>query len=187
MARIRRAAPGYTLKPEEIKSTSTTLGMGVSYSIIRQRQENLTGRAAFDWQDTSSNILGTPLTRDAIRVLQFGLNYQIADAWNGQNGLSGTFSHGVDTLAASQPGQLNLSRAGATPDFAKFNLDVSRLQGLTESWAVFAAASGQLATDPLYSSEQFGYGGQAFGRAYDNSEITGDEGIDVSPFSALAS
>ena len=39
------------------------------------------------------------------------------------------------------------------------------------------SASAQTASGTLYSSEQFGYGGQNFGRAYDSSEITGDHGI----------
>ena len=54
------------------------------------------------------------------------------------------------------------------------------LQGVTPNWSLFAAASGQVASGPLYSSEQFGYGGQAFGRAYDASEITGDHAVAAS-------
>ena len=174
------AAPGYTLKPEEIKSTSTNFGAAFNYSLIRQRQENLTGRIAFESQDTESDILGTPLTRDYIRALRFGLNYQIADKWNGQNALNGTLSQGLPILGASPAGQANLSRAGATPDFTKFNIDASRLQGIIDDWSLYNALSAQIASGPLYSSEQFGYGGQAFGRAYDNSEITGDQGIEGS-------
>jgi hemolysin activation/secretion protein len=37
--------------------------------------------------------------------------------------------------------------------------------------------SGQIASKPLFSSEEFGYGGQDFGRAYDPSELVGDSGI----------
>lgn len=38
----------------------------------------------------------------------------------------------------------------------------------------------QIASGALYSSEEFGYGGQSFGRAYDASEITGDHGAAAS-------
>ena len=174
------AVPGYTLKPEDIKSVSTIVGAAFDYSIIRQRQENLSGRIAFERQDTDSDILGTPLTRDAIRALRLGFTYQLADLWNGQNGLNGTLSHGLNIFGASQPGQENLSRAGATSDFTKFNIDVSRLQSIGDNWGLLTALSAQIASGPLYSSEQFGYGGQAFGRAYDNSEIIGDRGINGS-------
>ena len=43
-----------------------------------------------------------------------------------------------------------------------------------------AALSGQWASGPLYSSEEFGYGGKNFGRAYDQSELTGDHGVAAS-------
>lgn len=39
-----------------------------------------------------------------------------------------------------------------------------------------SSAAGQFTSNTLYSSEEFGYGGQAFGRAYDSSELTGDNG-----------
>ena len=174
------AAPGYTLKAEDIKSASTNFGTAFDYALIRQRQENLTGRIAFETQDTQTDILGTPLTRDYIRALRFNLDYQIADRWNGQNTLDGTLSQGLPILGASPTGQLNLSRANATPDFTKFNFDASRLQGITNDWSLYNSLATQIASGPLYSSEQFGYGGQAFGRAYDNSEITGDQGIEGS-------
>jgi hemolysin activation/secretion protein len=174
------AAPGYTLKPEEIRSYSTTLGTALDYSIIRQRQENLTGRISLELHDTDTDILGTPLTKDDIRAVRFNLNYQKADSWAGQNMVDATLSQGLPFLGASRPGQLDLSRAGANPDFTKFNLGASRLQNIVDAWDMYAATSGQLASGPLYSSEQFGYGGQAFGRAYDDSEITGDEGIAAS-------
>ena len=171
------AAPGYTLKSQEIRSDSTLLGVGFNYKLIRQREENLTGRIAFESRDTSSDILNTPLTRDTIRALRAGLTYETADGWNGYDSLSGTVSQGLDILGASPAGQLNLSRAQATPDFTKFEASFNRIQSLSPSWGLVTGAAMQVASGPLYSSEEFGYGGQAFGRAYDDSEITGDHGL----------
>ncbi|MDR3449126.1 MAG: ShlB/FhaC/HecB family hemolysin secretion/activation protein [Alphaproteobacteria bacterium] len=173
------AVPGYTLQPYDIRSHSTIYGTAIDYSIIRQRQQNLSGRVAFEAQDTEADILDTPLTRDYVRALRFGLTYQLADIWNGQNAVTGTLSQGVAILGASPQGQENLSRSEAKPNFTKFNLDASRLQGVTQDWSVFLATAAQVASGPLYSSEQFGYGGQVFGRAYDDSEITGDNGINA--------
>lgn len=42
---------------------------------------------------------------------------------------------------------------------------------------MLTSAEGQLASGALFSSEEFGYGGQVFGRAYDASEIMGDHGL----------
>jgi hemolysin activation/secretion protein len=174
------ANPGYTLKPEEIQSRSTSFGAALEYSLIRQRQENLNAKITFESRDASTDILGTQLTRDYIRAARFGLNYQRDDAWSGQNALGATVSQGLPLLGASPAGQVNLSRAEAKPDFTKLNFDASRLQGLGEDWGAYTALTGQVSSMPLYSSEQFGYGGQAFGRAYDDSEIIGDQGVAVS-------
>jgi len=42
---------------------------------------------------------------------------------------------------------------------------------------LFGEIRGQLTADPMLSSEEFGYGGWALGRAYDPSEISGDRGL----------
>jgi hemolysin activation/secretion protein len=171
------AQPGYTLKREDIESDSTLLGVALDYKIIRQRQENLTARVAFESRNTDSDILDTPLTRDYIRALRANLAYETADGWNGYDQFSGTLSQGLDIFGASPAGQLNLSRAEATPDFTKFEASFNRLQPLNQRFTLVTAAAMQVASGPLYSSEEFGYGGQAFGRAYDDSEITGDHGV----------
>ena len=171
------AQPGYTLKVDDINSASNLVGVAFDYKLLRQREENLTTRLAFESRETDSDIVGTPLTRDSIRVLRAGLTYETTDGWNGFNSLSGTLSQGLDILGASPAGQLNLSRAEATPDFTKFEASFNRIQALNASWGLVTSAAMQVASGPLYSSEEFGYGGQAFGRAYDDSEITGDHGV----------
>lgn len=173
------SAPGYTLEPQKIRSHSPTLGAGLNYSIVRQRQENLSARFVVEMHNVDTNILGVPLTRDRVRTARFNLNYQAIDGWNGLNMFDARLSQGVPFLGESRAGQLNLSRAEAEPDFTKLDISLSRQQAITADWNVFGALSGQSASGPLYSSEQFGYGGQSFGRAYDDSEITGDEGIEA--------
>ncbi len=43
--------------------------------------------------------------------------------------------------------------------------------------ALQASATGQVASRSLMSSEEFGFGGSTFGRAYDSSELSGDSGM----------
>lgn len=175
-----RSAPGFTLAPEQIRSRTVFLGAAFDYSIIRQRQENLSLRLALEAQNTHSDVKGAPLTRDAIRAARATLAYEIEDPWGGQNSLTTTVSRGLNAFGASPAGARNLSRASARPDFTKASFDASRLQPLGRGFSLLASTSAQVASGPLYSSEQFGYGGQAYGRAYDNSEITGDKGLNAS-------
>lgn len=172
-----KSAPGYVLSPQEIKSNAVNASIGVNYQVIRQRRENLKLTAALDARNSHSTILGTELSKDKIRAVRLKAAYDKTDNWQGYNVATAVLSHGIDGLGASDANALNLSRAGAKPDFTKLELDLKRLQYINQDWGAQISLMGQKASGSLYSSEEFGYGGQAFGRAYDQSEVTGDEGI----------
>ncbi len=172
-----RSEPGHSLKRNEIKSKSSNLGLGLRLQLIRQRLENLSFGLKLTLKNSSSDILGAPLTKDKIRALRASFDYDFADKFKGYNIIGLTLSRGLNFLGASDRGDLNLSRAQARPDFTKADLSLTRFQNLGTNWLAVSSISGQWASGPLYSAEEFGYGGQAFGRAYDPSEITGDQGL----------
>jgi hemolysin activation/secretion protein len=171
------SAPGYLLKVQEIEGKTLTYSGGAAYQWVRQRDQNFSTRAGLEWRDTETHILGTVLSRDKIRVLRLNAAYDVTDTWNGYNMLNVTLSQGLNVFNASKRNEGNLSRAQARPDFRKIEFNSARLQGLGGGFQAVLSTSGQFASGPLYSSEEFGYGGQAFGRAYDNSEIIGDHGL----------
>jgi hemolysin activation/secretion protein len=174
---IVQAMPGFTLANSEIDSFSSFMSAGLSYQWIRQRDENLSIKAALENRNVTSDILGAPLTRDRIRALRLTANYDVSDSWQGFNTVTATLSHGINGFGSSNKNDPFISRAGAVPDFTKAELSFSRVQGITPNWSLYAAASAQWASGILFSSEQFGYGGQTYGRAFDSSEITGDRGV----------
>lgn len=174
------STPGYTLKVQDIKSKTYVLGAAASYQWIRQRDESLSTRVGFDWVNSQSDILGSPLSYDDIRVLRVGTTYSFFDSWSGYSLLNFEISKGIDALGASKKGDLDISRAEANPDFTKIQANISRAQNLPNNLQILFGLSGQIASSPLYSSEEFGFGGRGFGRAYDGSEIVGDEGIKTS-------
>lgn len=174
---MTRAHPGYSLEVYDIDSMSLSQGVALSYQALRQRQQNLSFKLAFDRKDIRSDILGVPLTRDHIRALRLSSSYDMSDNWQGYNSITATLSRGLNFMGSSDKDDRNLSRSHALPDFTKGELSLSRLQGITDNWSALFTASGQLASGVLYSSEQYGYGGQNFGRAYDTSDITGDHGV----------
>lgn len=172
--------PGYTLEPQDVKGNSYGLELEVSHPYIRSRSENLYVSGAFDIRETENKILGTRLFRDRVRAVRLGTTYDFADNWRGTNLISAKFSQGLDILNTRESGSPDLSRAQGRTDFNKIEASLARLQALSDAWSVFAVASGQFSGSPLLSSEEFGYGGQVFGRAYDASEITGDSGYAAS-------
>jgi len=172
--------PGYTLEDFSISSSAHSFGMSLNYQFIRQRQETLSAKFAINSINSFSDILGAPLVRDDIRVLRTGFTYDLVDRWNGSNSLDFTLSKGINGFGSSEADDIHLSRVGAKPDFTKVELTASRLQEINKDIALFISSAGQIASGTLYSTEQFGYGGQSFGRAYDFSEIMGDKGVNGS-------
>jgi len=73
-----------------------------------------------------------------------------------------------------------LSRRNGKYNFSKVNLEYSRLQYLsfiTPGLNILGSVIGQYAFSQLLSDEEFGVGGDEFGRVYDPSELTGDHGL----------
>jgi hemolysin activation/secretion protein len=187
MANRTRSAPGYTLADLGTHTTGEELLLGVKHEFIRQRSEDLTLGLNFDYRD-GTTLLKTvdptraPSTDDKIRALRLNGVWNEADALNGQDQLNVELSHGLPILDASrfakQFAPNNASRPYGDPEFTKLIVGAARTTGLGGDWALLTAMLGQTSFgSALLSGEQFGLGGSAFGRGYDPSEVTGDEGI----------
>jgi hemolysin activation/secretion protein len=68
-------------------------------------------------------------------------------------------------------------RFGADASYFYLRADVSRTQPLPANWVLFARMSGQHASQPLISNEQFGAGGADSVRGYTEFERVGDRGL----------
>jgi len=178
-----RAAPGYTLADLGTHTTGEGILLGVKHEFVRQRSEDLTLGLNFDYRDGTTLLKTVPPDRapssdDRIRALRLTGAYDVADRWGGQNQLNVELSHGLPIFNASPFAQPNASRLYGDPQFTKLVVGASRTTPLGGDFALLAAAQGQTAFgSALLSGEQFGLGGAAFGRGYDPSEVTGDDGI----------
>ncbi|MBN9417185.1 MAG: ShlB/FhaC/HecB family hemolysin secretion/activation protein [Candidatus Eremiobacteraeota bacterium] len=133
---------------------SSNLGLAVSHKFIR------------------NNFFGgqQPFSRDEYNSAR--LTYQ-AD-WRSLNGrtlLQAAYTQGLGGTPASDP---LVSRAGASGGFAKFNVDLARIQNLDTGLYALFRASGQYATQPLYVAEQFAVGGPDTVRGYPQAQLLGD-------------
>lgn len=176
-ARRSWSKPGDTLSVFEMASVQSTLRFGVSHPFIRSRAETLRGDLDFTVRNSRSRSFGILLSEDRTRPLTAGLTYDFADSLQGSNLIQTQASYGLNVFNATRTGTPNLSRADARSDFRKLTLLAERNQPLPEQFAVRLAAQGQYSPDKLLSSEEFGLGGSAYGRAFDSSEITGDNGL----------
>ena len=111
-----------------------------------------------------------------VRALRGGASYDTSDKFSGTDLLSFEASQGVSWFNATDGGAGRTNLA-ANPNFLKLNMDASRIQDLTHGFSLLTAATGQVSSNALPSSEQMSLGGVGFGQAYDGGEIGGDQGV----------
>jgi hemolysin activation/secretion protein len=167
--------PGLPVSPVlNYETRSTIAEAGLSYPVIRARERNLTLTGLMFLTDDEGDILAAPNTRDRLRGLRARVDGDFADRFLGINQINVTFSQGIEGFGATENGNPLASRAAGRVDFSKIESTMSRLQPLFGSVSALFAAYAQYAFTPLLVSEQCGYGGRFFGRAFDPSQLLGD-------------
>src|SRR5229473_2723405 len=135
----------------------------------------LTGAAGFS-NVSESDVLG-PFYNDHIRTVSLTSDYRLQDNFGGNNYFTLMWRQGLDILGASHKGVDFLSRDGASGNFSVIDFWFTRYQTLSDAWSVKMSGAGQIASGPLFTSQQFYLGGAAFGRGYGSAEISGDNGV----------
>ncbi len=176
-ANANATKPGDTLRPFNVKGESQSLTIGAAHPWIRSRRENLTLKGGYTYRYSKTDILGQMFSKDSNRILRAGAAYDFADGWNGVNLVELTLSQGLACCGARDAGAQGLGRANAKPDFSFARLDLVRVQAIDAEFRLNLGASAQYALAQLPSAEQFGYGGELYGRAFDPSALTGDHGV----------
>ena len=161
------------LKALQYTSQSLAIDLGLSYPVIRSREKNLTLSGFAFLSNDEGDILAAPNSRDRLRGLRFKADFDRADTTSAITQGNITFSQGIDGLGSTTNGDPLASRANGRVDFTKIEGMISRIQPLRHSFSIKAAVEGQYALTPLLASEQCGYGGSSFGRAFDPSETYG--------------
>jgi hemolysin activation/secretion protein len=175
-----RSKPGTeTLQLLEYKTRGDLLEAGLSYPFIRSREKNVIATALFFMSNDRSDILGDLNTLDRLRGFRLKSDIDFVDPLRAVNQINLVVSQGIDGLGASDIGSLNLSRANGRTDFTRFEATFSRLQPLPAGFSLLLAAYTQWSRTALLSPELCGYGGRAFGRAYDPSELVGDTCVEL--------
>ncbi len=178
---VRRSwsRPGDSVRPLELDSLTSSVRVGLSHPFLRSRAETLRGEVSVSYRNSRTTALANPLSEDRLRSLSADLSYDVSDGWGGSNVVSLQLSKGLDILRSSRSGSAGLTRVGGRSDYRKANLTAQRNQKLDDAHILVLAGEAQYSPDELLSSEEFGVGGKAYGRAFDSSEISGDSGFSV--------
>lgn len=174
--------PGYDLAQFDVHGRSAQWGARLKHPFIRTRNLSLFGRAGFDLRNVRTTNNVETQRQDNIRAARLGGRFEVLDSLLGAgatafNILDAEVSRGLDVFGASDGNDPNVSRPAADASFWKLNAEYQRLQRLSPEVNLLLGVTGQMANEPLFASEEFGVGGQAYGRGYDPSEILGDDGI----------
>ncbi len=142
--------------------TATTAGWDVSYPLLRSPLRHVQFNLSYDNKALRNSANGVA-NAYGIQVLNASLAASLTDGWAGG---------GVTTANAA------LTRGDKSTEgaYTKLNLGISRLQSLSGSLSLYAAASAQRADRNLDSSEKLYLGGASGVRAYPASEAGGSEG-----------
>jgi len=154
----------------------------VDFPLVRSRSENINLSAGVTYLNSVTKLLGSPFSNDRLRYLTLRATFDAADTFLGDvypasNLIEAEASQGLDVLDASRNGATDLSRANGRNDFTLFDATATRIQTLADRISLKLSATGQISRTPLLTPVQFGLGGSQFGRGYEPSELTGDEGI----------
>lgn len=177
-ASVSSGAPdlGAALGGFPLETDSRQLRAELGIPLVRTRTSNLRTRLALTWHDGESTIGGERFSADTLSAVRLGATWDWSDPRAGVNVLDVELGKGIGAFGASQPGAGDASRPGGDPRFWKATLYAARLQSLSHGFSALLAVSGQYAFENLLSPEEFAFGGEQFGRAYDPSELVGDSG-----------
>jgi hemolysin activation/secretion protein len=174
--------PGGTLAALNPLGEGETGSAFLSAPLIRTRTHSLTVSGGFTFENNRLDLLDVRFNEDRVRYLSLGATYDFSDTalsyrMPGLTVLRIQVDQGLNILDATTTGSPDLSRAKGHSDFTVVYAEATRVQALSPQVSVALAAAGQWSATQLLVSQQFGLGGQRFGRGYEPSELIGDEGL----------
>jgi hemolysin activation/secretion protein len=169
--------PGDERRLDEDVTRTDSFEVRASIVPLQSIRSALTLTAAAGFSNVSERDMFGQIYNDHIRTVSLTSDYRLQDNFGGNNYFTLMYRQGLDILGASHFGDDFLSRDGAAGNFSVMDAWFARYQTLTDAWSVKIVAAGQIASGPLFTSQQFYLGGAAFGRGYGSAEISGDNGI----------
>ena len=166
-----KTAPGSSLSQFDMRGNSSKYNLSVNQPLYVSTAQRLTLQSALYRLSSNNNAYTSqPLYNDQITALSLGLNYQ-GVFWQTYHDMNVSSTVGIPFNHMPTP-----SVEYAKPNFVRLNLNTSDTHYFTQNTSVAFGSAFQLTPNTLVSSEQLGYGGSTFGRAFVPSVISGDNG-----------
>ena len=148
------------------------MGASVSYQQVRSQTFSLTLSGALQSKRYTNNIGSRE--RYNIHALPLTVNFDVSDRLNG-----GAVTYGALTAMTARVGSDNLPTASRDKSFRKLNLDIARIQRVTDRLQASVKASGQYTNDNIDATEFLSTSGPSAVRAFPVGEFSGHRGWSV--------
>lgn len=165
-------ALGYT-------GTAETLSLHFQHNFKRSRDVNVYGTIRFDMKSLEDEAKSMSYNNPkSARNWVYGINGDSLDRFwtGGKNTFSLSYTHGDLSIDDERQRVYDAGTARTAGHFGKWNLELTRLQHVSERVSLYLSYHRQWAMKNLDSSEKFSLGGPHGVRAYPVGEASGDDG-----------
>jgi hemolysin activation/secretion protein len=159
--------------------------IGFIHEFARTRLGSASIGLAFNVKSATFDAPPSVLYDDKLTTARLDAQWERIDTrFRGVNRVTVSYTHGFNdllgALGAYDPNapavDSHVSRLGASGEFNKINIQLQRLQRITQYTSLVLRVDGQYTSDPLVSLEQFSMGGPDSVRAYPVAEVLAEKG-----------
>ena len=162
----------------DLALVGNSYGVGIGYSMVlsRTRQRSLWLDLDLHTLVSDQSLRGYRFRDDHLTVLSTTLR-STGTVAGGTLNVSAQANFGLPVLGATQEGDPLASRSDGDARYVTGNFAADWTRTVAGPLSIALASVAQIASRPLLATAEISLGGPAFGRAYDYSERTGDEGV----------
>ncbi len=172
-------AVGRELQVLDLRGDANVYGAFLRHPFIRSSRANLDFNAGMMWQDINNSLLSQQISRDRLRGLILGVSGDWAED-DARNFFNVRMTQDVGTLLGGLSAGDPFSSRQAGGGYNAWNIDLARVQRLSDQSWMFLRGSHQFAFSPLPTAQQFGVGGIDSVRGYRQAGYLGDGGYSLS-------
>lgn len=167
-------APSFGFGKRDVASQYASLAL--NHPLRRSRKANLWIDGQIEYLKVEQESFGAILQSDTVVTVSVGLSSSLK-VGNGWLRTGTQMRQGLGVLGANRQGDPFSSRFDSDRQFTSARAWANWTGKPAGDMTLRMAVSGQLATEPLLSSEEMGLGGAFVGRAFEFYERSGDQGI----------
>jgi hemolysin activation/secretion protein len=169
--------PGDSRRSMGAVSQAETYEARAAFAPLLSRTHALWLSASLGMSDVSERNRFGRVYSDRIGLASLSADYKLQAAESAWTYVSATYRQGLGFLDSHPNTRDWLSRYRASGHFSLVNASLTHYRNLAENWSLKLAASGQVASGRLLSSQQYYLGGQSFGRGFAGGWLAGDNAL----------